>query len=364
MVRTASLAVFVTALLVIAFGGASQTAAPIRLARHPDYHAGKIAFSYLGDIWTANEDGTNIQRITDHRAREIYPRFSPDGRWIAFSSNRYGNNDVFVIPATGGAPRRLTFHTGSDDVVGWTRDSANVIFRAARGDGAFPNVATLYQVSIDGGQEQPLPLDWGYWASYSPDGKSLVFNRHPAVWSRQHYRGSYAADLWVGDLVRRKFTMLLPDERYNRYWPMWGADGAVYYVADPLPNDRGVKPGSAEVRKSVNNIYRIPAAGGEPVQVTRHADGNLFWPSMSSDGKVIVYEENFGIWKLDVASGRTSEIKLEIAADEKDNEVNVETVTDEVDAFDISPSGRRAVISARGQILTIATERGDITRVP
>ena len=336
---------------------------PIRLARHPDYHAGRIAFSYLGDIWTANENGTGALRLTDNRARDIYPRFSPDGKWIAFSSNRHGNNDVFVIAAAGGAPRRLTWHTGSDDVVGWTRDSNSVIFRAARGDGAFPNVATLYQVSINGGQEQPLPVDWGYWGSYAPDGKSLVFNRHPAVWSRQHYRGSYAADLWIGDLASRKFTRLLSDERYNRYWPMWGADGAVYYVADPLPNERSVKPGSAEVRKSVNNIYRIAAAGGEPVQVTRHTDGNLFWPSMSSDGKVIVYEENFGIWKLDVASGRTSEIKLEIAADEKDNEVTLEKVSDEVDAFDISPSGRRAVISARGQILTIATDRGDITRV-
>ena len=99
------------------------------------------------------------------------------------------------------------------------------------------------------------------------------------------------------------------------------------------------------------------------MQVTKHTDGSLFWPSMSSDGKVIVYEENFGIWKLDVASGRTSEIKIEIATDEKENEFEVETVTNEVDSFDLSPSGRRAVISARGQILTIATERGDITRV-
>src|SRR6185295_18939112 len=118
-----------------------------------------------------------------------------------------------------------------------------------------------------------------------------------------------------------------------------------------------------DVRKSANNIYKIPVGGGTPVQVTKHADGNLFWPSISSDGKVIVYEELFGIWKLDVASGRTSEIRIEIAADEKDNESDVETVKDEVDAFDLSPSGRRAVISARGQIFTIATERGDITRV-
>jgi tricorn protease len=349
--------------LALTIGATSILAAPVRLARHPDYRAGTIAFSYLGDIWTASEDGSNIHRLTDNRAREVYPRFSPDGSWIAFSSNRYGNYDVFIVSATGGAPRRLTYHTGNDEVVGWTRDSQSVIFRAARGDGAFPTVATLYQVGVAGGQEKPLPVDWGYWSSFSPDGKSMVFNRHPAVWSRQHYRGSYAADLWIADLGGKTYTKLLGDERYNRYWPMWGADDAIYFVADPLPNDQSVKPGSSEVRTSVNNIYKVPAKGGQPVQVTKHTDGSLFWPSMSSDGKVIVYEDNYGIWKLDVASGKTAEIQLDITTDEKENEIDVEPVSNEVNAFDISPSGRRAVISVRGQILTIATDRGDITRV-
>jgi tricorn protease len=363
MVCSSSRGALLTGLLMLTMGAVSMHAAPVRLARHPDYRAGTITFSYLGDIWTATEDGSNVRRVTDNRAREVYPRFSPDGRWIAFSSNRYGNYDVFIVPATGGAPRRLTFHTGNDEVVGWTRDSQSVIFRAARGDGAFPTVATLYQIGVSGGQEKPLPVDWGYWSSFSPDGKSMVFNRHPAVWSRQHYRGSYAADLWIADLNGGTYTKVLGDERYNRYWPMWGADDAIYFVADPLPNDKSVKAGSADVRKSVNNIYKIPAKGGQPVQVTKHTDGSLFWPSMSSDGKVIVYEDNFGIWKLDVASGKTSEIKLDISTDEKENEIDVEPVSNEVDAFDISPSGRRAVIAARGQILTIATDRGDITRV-
>src|SRR5438874_10207265 len=263
-----TLVALVSGAIIVLISSAASVAEPIRLARHPDYHAGRIAFSYLGDIWTANEDGTGVQRLTDNRAREAYPRFSPDGRWIAFSSNRYGNYDVFVMAATGGAPRRLTFHTGNDEVVGWTRDSQHVIFRATRGDGAFPTVATLYEVAVTGGREQALPVDWGYWASYAPDGKSFVFNRHPAVWSRQHYRGAASADLWLANLTDKSYTKLLPDERYNRHWPMWGADGAIYYVADPLPNDKDVKAGSADVLKSVNNIYRIPATGGQPIQVT------------------------------------------------------------------------------------------------
>ncbi len=346
---------------------APQTAAPagpIKLARHPDYHAGTIAFSYLGDIWTANEDGTNPTRLTVNTAREVYPRFSPDGRWIAFSSNRFGNNDVFVIPAAGGTPRQLTFFSGGDDVVGWSRDGQQVLFRSSHGDGAFPSVATLYQVPLAGGPEKPLPVDWGYYGSFSPDGKQLVFNRHPAVWTRKHYRGSYAADLWIGDLAQETYRQLLAGEDYNRYWPMWGSDNNIYFVADPLPNDQAIKPGSLEIFKSANNIYRIAANGsGQPVQVTKHTSGSLFWPSMSGDGKVIVYEESFGIWKLDVASGRTSEIKINIATDDKENEFEVATLTNEVDSFDLSPSGQRAIISARGQLLTIATNRGDITRV-
>ena len=363
MVRRLCFACWWSLVLVLTLAAAAVAAGPIKLARHPDYHAGRVAFSYLGDIWIASEDGTNVQRITDNSAREVYPRFSPDGRWLAFSSNRHGNYDVFVVPVTGGTPKRLTFHTGTDDVVGWTRDSQQIIFRSARGDGAFPNVAVLYQIPVAGGMEKPLPLDWGYWGSYSPDGKSLAFNRHPAVWSRQHYRGSYAADLWIANLSNHSYTKLLADERYNRYWPMWGADEAIYFVADPLPNDTSIKAGSFEVRKSANNIYKVPAKGGQPTQVTKHTDGNVFWPSMSSDGKVIVYEDNFGIWKLDVATGRTNEIKLDIATDDKENALDLETVTNDVDAFDISPSGRRAVISTRGQILTIATDRGDITRL-
>ena len=149
MIRRAFAAVLLAALFVLALSAGTE-AAPIRLARQPDYHAGKVAFSYLGDSWVANEDGSSPQRLTDSRGHEMNPRFSPDGRWIAFSSNRYGNNDVFVVAASGGTPKRLTFHTGNDEVVGWTRDSQNVLFRAAHGDGAFPNIATLYEVPANG----------------------------------------------------------------------------------------------------------------------------------------------------------------------------------------------------------------------
>src|SRR5512140_680682 len=248
----------------------AAAAAPVRLARHPDYHAGKIVFSYLGDIWVAGEDGSNVVRITDNTGRDVYPRFSPDGKWIAFSSNRYGNYDVFVIPATGGEARQLTYHSGSDTVVDWAPDSKHVIFQANRGR-TVPGIPSLYEVSIDGGLGRPLETDWGFWGGYSPDGKKLVFNRHPMVWWRKHYRGSYAADLWVMDVAQKKYTKLGDDAYHGNYfWPMSGSDGYIYFVSDRLPDEANIKPGSAAVLKSVNNIWRMPAKGGAPTQLTKH----------------------------------------------------------------------------------------------
>ncbi len=342
-------------------------ATEVKLARHPDYHNGRIAFSYLGDIWTADESGSNTVRLTVHKARDVYPRFSPDGKWIAFSSDRYGNYDVFVIPVGGGEPRQLTFNTANDLVVGWTRDSQRVIFQSARGGEkvVFPGTVALWEVPISGGLESRIDIDWGYWGSYSPDGSKLAFNRHPMVWWRKHYRGSYSADLWVMDVKNKTFKKILdeatPDnEKPNNFWPMYGNNGEIFFVSD---RNVTAKAGSKEVYKSINNIWKISENGGKPVQVTHHTDGSLFWPSLSSDGKVIVYEDNFGLWKLDVASGKSTEIKLNINSDDKENNLETLTLNGEADSYDLSPSTKRAVISTHGELFTIATDRGDITRI-
>jgi len=349
--------------LLLALAMLPVDAKPIRMARQPDYHGGKIVFSYYGDLWVVNEDGSSPRRLTVHTARDTFPRFSPDGKWIAFSSDRYGNDDVFVIPAAGGAAKQLTFHSAGDTVAGWSRDSKRVIFSSARGR-VYPGIPSLYEVPIDGGLETPLLTDWGVWASYSPDGKKLAFNRHPMSWWRKHYRGSYSADLWVTDLDGKTFRRILDsdlpdDEKPNNLWPMYG-NGEIFFVSDRATR---AKAGSAKVMESVNNIWKVSAAGGQPTQVTRHTSGSLFYPSMSPDGKIIVYEEGFGIWKLDTASGRTSEVKIEIATDAKENNFTVRTFNGETDFYHLSPSTKRAAISTHGEIFTIATDRGDVTRV-
>ena len=349
--------------LVVLLAVAPAWAKAVRIARHPDLHDGKLVFSYLGDLWTAAEDGSNPKRLTVHTARDVFPRYSPDGKWIAFSSDRYGNYDVFVIPAEGGEPRQLTFHSAQDTVVGWSRDSKRILFSSARG-AMYPGIANLYEVFVDGGLEQVLPSDWGAWGSYSPDGTKLVFNRHPMVWWRKHYRGSFSADLWVMDVAKKSSRKLLDaevaeDRRPNNFWPLYGK-GEIFFVSD---RDVDAAPGSREVLRSTSNIWKIPENGGKPVQVTHHKSGSLFFPSISSDGKAIVYEEGFGISRLDTATGKSTEIKLDIASDDKDNNFEVLSLKDELDGYDLSPSTKRAAVSVHGEIFTIATDRGTASRV-
>jgi tricorn protease len=336
--------------------------AQVKLLRHPTYSKGKVAFSYLGDIWIANENGSGAQRLTDNKARDIYPRYSPDGNWIAFSSNRDGNYDVFVIAATGGKPRQLTFHTADDNVVGWSPDGKKVLFSSTRAKGVFPTVATLFEVSVDGGVEEPVPTDWGASASYSADGKKLAFMRHPSVWSRQHYRGAYAADLWVMDTSSKAYTKISGQDDYkgNWLWPMYG--DAIYFVSDRTAGEKNIKYGGPDVMKSKNNIWKVSDKGGAPVQVTHHEDGNLYFPSISADRKTIVYEDNFGIWKLDTASGKSSEIVIDIKSDTKENDTDLVTLA-QAESFHISPSNRRAAIVAHGEVFTVATDRGEPQRV-
>ena len=137
----------------------------------------------------------------------------------------------------------------------------------------------------------------------------------------------------------------------------------IYFVADMLPNEKSVKFGGPEVMQSVNNIYKISDKGGKPVQVTQHGDGNLYFPSISADGKTIVYEDNFGIWKLDVATGKSTEIRVDIKSDGKENDTELVTLANDAAGFHISPSNRRAAIAVHGEIFTIATDRGETQRV-
>jgi tricorn protease len=317
-----------------------------RLVRYPHYHNGRIVFSYLGDIWTANENGQNVQRLTVNRARDVYGRFSPDGKWIAFSSERNGNLDVFIIPSEGGAAKQLTFHSADDTVLGWRPDSRAVLFSANRGEDFAPQ---LYLVSVEGGMPTKAGTDMGVQAAYSPDGQRLAYNPKSQVYWRKYYRGAAQSDIVVMDVAAKRFTQITDFDGHDS-WPMWGQDGAIYFVSDREGN-------------GLTNIWRIPDSGGKADRVTSFKSGDVRWPSVSADGRVIVFEHDFGIWKLDLASRKATPITLNIAAETQENLSEVQTFSSLADDYDLAPSSRRLALSIHGEIFTAPVEEGDLKQV-
>jgi tricorn protease len=342
MKKTYSLALF--ALLL--FSAAAASAKEARLVRYPHYHEGRVAFSYLGDIWVADEDGRNVQRLTVNRARDVYPRFSPDGKWIAFSSDRNGNLDVYVMPSSGGSVKQLTFHSSEDSVLNWTPDGRSVLFSANRGEGFLP---MLYTVSVEGGMPVSAGADMGVQGSFSPDGRRLAYNQKAQSYWRKYYRGAYQSDVIVADIASKKFTNVTDFEGLDS-WPMWARDGNIYFVSD---RDGG----------GLTNIWRVSESGGKAERVTSFKSGDVRWPSISADGKTIVFEHDFGVSKLDVASKRVTPLRFDINAETEESLSEVRNFNSEVDDYDLAPNSRRIVLSVHGEIFTAPVEEGDLRQI-
>lgn len=342
------LSALILGVALAATGGSSLHSAgrEAKLVRYPHYHQGRVAFTYIGDIWTADETGQNIHRLTAHKARDVYPRFSPDGKWVAFSSDRNGNLDVYIIPVEGGAPKQLTFHSADDSVQAWSPDSRQVLFASNRNEDF---AGKLYVVSIDGGMPKNAGADMGAYATFSPDGRRLAINRRSQAYWRKYYRGAAASDVTVVDVAAAKFTDLTDFDGVDT-WPMWSQDRHVYFVSDREGN-------------GLTNIWRVPETGGKAERVTSFSNGDVRWPAMSADGKTIVFEHDFGVWKLDLAGRKSVPIALEIAAETQENLSEVRDFPSEVDEYDLAPSDRRIALSIHGEIFTAPVEQGDLVQI-
>lgn len=316
-----------------------------KLVRYPSYHNGRVAFTYLADIWVADENGQNLQRLTVNRARDAYPKFSPDGKWIAFSSDRNGNLDVFIIPSTGGSAKQLTFHSADDTVLGWVPDGRGILFSSSRGEDF---MAQLYIVSVDGGLPRRAGTDMGNAASFSQNGQRIAYTPKGQTYWRKFYRGSYQTDVWVADVSAKKFTQVTDFEGMDS-WPMWSGND-IYFVSDRDGN-------------GLTNIWRVAESGGKAEKVTSFRSGDVRFPSISADGRTIVFEHDFGIWKLDVGSKKVSPIKLDIDAETQENDVEMRAFASEADDYDLAPNSRRLVVSVYGELFTVPVEEGDIRQL-
>jgi tricorn protease len=318
---------------------------PIKFARYPHSSNGHIAFSYHGDIWVADDDGGNARRLTAHVANDTFPRFSPDGQWIAFTSNRMGNNDVFVVPTAGGVPRQVTFHTTNDTVQYWTPDGERIIFSTSRGTHAF--FTPLYSVSRMGDLPVPMDMDQGAAGMISQDGSTVAFNRYGMRYWRKGYRGNSNTDIWLQDLASKEITQLTDadTEAFRRHtqdaYPMWGADGMVYFMSE---------------RDGIFNIWTIGADGSGLAQVTDHGSDGVQYPSMSPDGTTITYENEFEVWKLSVPGGTPERLSINLDFDAKTNMVEYLTAESQADGFYPSPEGRYLAVDYHGEIFIVPTD--------
>lgn len=343
MKKTYTLALF--ALLMLS-GASSAFGREARLVRYPHYHDGRVTFSYLGDVWVANEDGTNVQRLTVHKARDVYPRFSPDGKWIAFSSDRNGNLDIYIMPATGGTVKGLTAHSADDTILNWTPDGRSVLFSSNRGEDFTPR---LYTVSVEGGMPLSAGADMGVQGSYSPDGRRLAYNQKAQSYWRKYYRGSFQSDVIVADIGAKRFANVTEFEGMDS-WPMWARDGFIYFVSD--------REGAG-----LTNVWRAPESGGKAERITAFKTGDVRWPSISADGKTIVFEHDFGVSKLDVASKRVTPLRFDIAAETQESLNEVRDFNSMVDDYNLAPNSRRIVLTVHGEVFTVPVEEGDLRQI-
>jgi tricorn protease len=342
---------FVAILLVFVAVATAQDLEPARFLRYPTFSPdGKqIAFSYMGDIWVAPAEGGMATRLTVHPAHDIRPRFSPDGKWIAFNSNREGNYDIFLMPATGGGPKRLTYHSADDILGDWSPDGRWIVFSSNR-DHRF---AQIYLLEVETGYVRRLTSDETslHSPTFSPDGRYIVFCRGGTSWWRKGYRGSANSEIWrlpitiEGDRITVGTPERLTHYEGNDWSPMVAPDGTLYFVSD---------------RKGVFNLWRMPftttgEAKGE--QVTKHED-RILNPSMSRDGRFIVYEHDFSLWVVPTKGGEPKRLTIYAPSDEQQNRQQRLTLTSGATEFALSPDGKQIAFVVRGDIFVINADRG------
>jgi tricorn protease len=325
--------------LASALPAASET----KLLRYPDISRDSVVFVYAGDLWTAPRAGGSARRLTSAPGSEIFPKFSPDGQWIAFTGQYDGNDDVYVIPANGGEPRRLTFHPASDNVLGWTPDSKSILFRSNRGGGGGPMISRLYTIPLEGGMEQMLPIPRASLTSFSPDGSKIAYNptsQEFRTWKR--YRGGWFNYIGIYDLKKNTYEELPRSGALDQF-PMWSGN-AIYYISD---------------REGTMNLYRYDMEVKRNAKLTSYSEYDIKWPSLNAGA--IVYENGGTLHVLDLKPGsKPKDIAIEVAGDLITTRPDIKTVTNGVRSFAISPGGVRAVVEARGDILTVPAEKGAI----
>jgi tricorn protease len=323
-----------------------------RLLRFPSIHGDRVVFTYAGDLYSVHAVGGVARRLTSDVGYEMFARFSPDGEQLAFTAQYDGNTEVYVMPALGGVPRRLT-HTatlarddvadrmGPNNIVMAWRDNETVVFRSRRVEWNAFN-GQLFLASTEGGLPEQLALPRGGWCSFSPDGRRLAYNRifrEFRTWKR--YRGGMADDIWIHDFDSRE-TVNLTDNPAQDIFPMWHGD-RVYFVSDRDNNQR-------------MNLYVHHLESGQVETLTWFTEFDVKFPSLGDTA--IVFENAGYLFRLDLDTHQVWRIPVHIHEDFVTGRGGLRSVANQTTSMDLSPDGSRAVIGARGEIFTVPAKHG------
>ncbi|NEU09693.1 protease [Flavihumibacter sp. R14] len=310
------------------------------LLRQPDLSASSITFEYGGDIWVCPKAGGEARRITSTAAVEGNPHFSPDGQWIAFSSNRSGIHAVYIVPSQGGTPTRLSWYPAASFPRGWSPDGKQVIYASGR-ESAPTGYNRLWTVSVKGGPASVLPAPWAFDGNYSPDGTKMIVDR-VSRWDGEwrHYRGGQNTALQVLDL-KTLAEESLPFEGSMDIHPVW-LNQEIFFLSD---------------RDFIMNVWAYNPATKALRQVTTQKEGDIKW--LEGDGKELVYEHRGFLHLLDPASGKSRQLEIKVTGDFPWAETRSENVTNKITAASLSPTGKRILLEARGEIFTVPVENGD-----
>jgi len=332
--------------LTVAVGAALADVKPVgSMLRHPDVSKSHIVFSYANDLWLVPRAGGQAIPLTSPDGFESSPRFSPDGETLGFVGDYDGARDLYTIPVSGGVPQRMTYHPSGKYLCDWTADGA--LLYVTNGFAGLARLTQMFLVSAQNPLPTPLPVVYGDNGAISPDGQWLAYTPYSAdtrTWKR--YRGGMASDIWLFNLNNKTAQRMTEWEGTDSI-PMWHGQ-TVYYLCDAGPEHR-------------LNIWAYDTATGARRQVTHFTEYDVKWPSIGpgdhGQGE-IVFQHGPDLYLLDLENSQSRVVEVTIPGDRPTIMPQTVNAAENLAAMDLSPTGSRVVVEARGDIWSLPAKNG------